>query len=277
MKSQLATADQTDRPKSNPIELRRVAGFFERLAERIEDLQSETSPSEFLEHMWGHWTAARKLFCEALSAGARFDWFPTNINVLRFEQLLEGSDKELGPITGRDFVNPRPKKFLPAIWFGAVFYLTKAHPRFFRSDDPDRFWNPPHSNYPEVSLSLWKRHATIHSDACSLLSTFLYEMADKRPRAKPRLTKEERQRREKVVRDHIRKYLEEESPLERLSRDSIAVATGVPASAVSLTKIWKRVAASKRQQRKPERRADIPTPLDILIEREDNQCTNLEE
>lgn len=255
MNSQLSAADQTDRPKSNPIELRCVAGFFGRLAKRIEDLQSETSPSRLSDFMWGHWTAASKLICEALSAGARFDWFPNDVDVLRFEQLLKDSDEKLGPSTTLDFRYPRPKRYLPTIWFAAVFYLTKAHPRFFRSDDPDRFWNPPHSNYPEVSLSLWKRHATIHSDACSLLSTFLYEMADKPTRAEKNRDKPGR-RPKRTDADKICDSCNIAAHLVQhpdARRDEVATATGIAKGHVSNSIAWKEHTARQKEARNANR------------------------
>ena len=88
--------------------------------------------------------------------------------------------------------------------------------------------------------------------------------AGARPSA--RVTPEERERRERTVRDHIRSQREAGASVETITRDGVANATGVPASAVSATNAWRGVAAEKKRARSPRRLNADPVSIDAAIE-----------
>jgi len=80
-----------------------------------------------------------------------------------------------------------------------------------------------------------------------------------------RVTEEAKKRREESVRAYIRGQREKGVPVERIARDDIASATGIPASAVSSTGTWKALAAEKKTARSPRRLNADPEDIDAAI------------
>ena len=84
-----------------------------------------------------------------------------------------------------------------------------------------------------------------------------------------RLTDADRKHRRAVVRNYIRKERSRGTPIESITRDAIAKATGIPGGAVSATSAWKALAAEKAGGKKPRRVQANPVDLDAAIEAED--------